>query len=66
MTGISFSRLQSQEEFYSSLPYDEWDPCLDGRTHGVPTADVAGVFGPVAGQLVDADSRQFAHSEHQR
>jgi NAD+ synthase len=44
-TTDTFSMPQSQEEFYFSLPYDKMDVCLYGRSHGIPTADVAAAIG---------------------
>lgn len=50
-TTDTYSLPQSQEEFYFSLPYDQMDLCLYGKTHGVPAADVAEALGMSATQV---------------
>ncbi|MDR7420452.1 MAG: NAD(+) synthase, partial [Armatimonadota bacterium] len=44
-TTDTYSLSQSQDEFYFGLPYDRFDVCLYGRTHGVPAEDVAAALG---------------------
>src|ERR1051326_4791716 len=44
-TTDTYSLVQSQEEFYFSLPYDKMDLCLYGKNHDVPPNDVARVSG---------------------
>lgn len=44
-TTDTYSLPQSQEEFYFSLPYDQMDLCLWGRTNGVEPAAVGRLLG---------------------
>jgi NAD+ synthase len=44
-TTDTYSLLQSQEEFYFSLPYDKMDLCLYGKNHGILPAAVAHEIG---------------------
>ncbi|MCP9452163.1 MAG: NAD(+) synthase [Nitrospira sp.] len=50
-TTDTYSLPQSQEEFYFSLPYDQMDLCLYGKTNGVPPADVAEALGMSEAQV---------------
>ena len=40
-TTDTYSMEQSQEEFYFSVPYDQFDLCLYGKNHDIPAAEVA-------------------------
>jgi NAD+ synthase len=42
-TTDTYPMMQSQEEFYFSVPYDIMDLCLYGKNHGVSPAEVAAV-----------------------
>jgi NAD+ synthase len=63
-TTDTYSLSQSQDEFYFSLPYDRFDLCLYGRTHGVPAEEVAPAVGlspaDVARVYEDIDAKRLA------
>ncbi len=44
-TTDTFSLMQTQEEFYYSLPYDKMDLCLFAHNNRVPSASVASALG---------------------
>ncbi|MCP9455354.1 MAG: NAD(+) synthase [Nitrospira sp.] len=44
-TTDTYSLPQSQEEFYFSLPYDQMDLCLYGKTHRIPASEIAEALG---------------------
>lgn len=44
-TTDTFSLPQSQEEFYFSVPLEQFDLCLYGRNHGLPPAAIADMSG---------------------
>ena len=44
-TTDTFSLGQSQEEFYFSLPLEQFDICLYAHTHGLPAAVVGSALG---------------------
>ena len=54
-TTDTYSRAQSQEEFYFALPYREMDLCLWAVDHAVPAAEV----GPAIGLTEDQVERVF-------
>ncbi|MEK7286640.1 MAG: NAD(+) synthase [Nitrospirota bacterium] len=58
-TTDTYSLDQSQEEFYFALPLAEFDLCLYGRNHGVPTEAVAVAIGRPTEQ-VERVYRQIA------
>ena len=53
-TTDTYSLLQSQEEFYFSLPLDKMDLCLYGTDHAVPPEDLGGMAGLTREQAVRA------------
>lgn len=63
-TTDTYALSQSQEEFYFALPYDKFDLCLHGRTHGVPAEEVAAALGlspaDVARIYEDIDAKRQA------
>jgi NAD+ synthase len=44
-TTDTYSLAQSQEEFFFSVPYEQMDICLFGRTHGLPPAETSRLTG---------------------
>jgi NAD+ synthase len=70
-TTDTYSLLQSQEEFFFGIPYDQLDLCLYGRNHGIPVADVATAAGLTTEQaeriyrLIDSKRRatQYLHTQ---
>jgi NAD+ synthase len=68
-TTDTYSMEQSQEEFYFSVPYDQFDLCLYGKNHNIPSAEVAEVTGLTEDQVerVYADilnKRKATHHLH--
>jgi NAD+ synthase len=61
-TTDTFSLVQTQEEFYFSLPYDKMDACLYGLNHGVDPAQVAAALGLTGEQV----TRVYADLQHKR
>ncbi len=70
-TTDTYSLEQTQEEFFFSLPYEQMDACLYGRTHDLPSSQVADAVGLTADQVervyrdIDA-KRQAARYLHAR
>jgi len=70
-TTDTYSMPQSQEEFFFSLPYDQMDVCLYGKSEGLAPAEVAAATGLSTKQVewvyrdIDA-KRQFAQYLHAR
>jgi NAD+ synthase len=50
-TTDTYSMPQSQEEFYFSLPYDQMDVCLYGRSSGMGPSEVAELLGLTSEQV---------------
>ncbi len=50
-TTDTYSMEQSQEEFYFSVPHDQFDLCLYGKNHEIPAAEVAEVAGLITEQV---------------
>ncbi|NQT24762.1 NAD(+) synthase [candidate division KSB1 bacterium] len=61
-TTDTYSMDQSQEEFYFSVPYDQFDLCLYGKNHNIPAANVAEAIGKTAEQI----ERVYADILHKR
>ena len=61
-TTDTYSMEQSQEEFYFSVPYDQFDLCLYGKNHNIAATDVAEAIGKTAKQV----ERVYADIIHKR
>jgi NAD+ synthase len=61
-TTDTYPLMQSQEEFYFSLPYEQMDLCLYGRNQGISAAEVAGAMGLTQEQV----ERVYSDIEHKR